>query len=145
MTETPAPYGPVPSSDFESQYRRVFESAECKTQIELAAFLEVRQSSISDARRRKSIPSDWLVKLLKKKHINPDWISCGTGAKFLVPANSKHALPHVTRITEVRPPQECSAQELFNELVRSALKEPDIRAIGKEVAASWLPIKKSSR
>ena len=32
----------------------------------------------------------------------------------------------VVRITEVRPPEVCSAQELFNELARRALPESDI-------------------
>ncbi len=139
MTETPAPYGRVPQSDFESQYRRVFEAAECRTQVELATFLEIRQSSISDAKRRKSVPSDWLEKLFEKRRINPEWLRYGTGAKNLVLSGAEQSMPHIVRVTEVRPPHECSAQELFNELVRRALQEPDIKAIQKAVADSWLP------
>ena len=63
MTETPYPYGSAPQSDFESQYRRVFEAAECRTQVALAELLEIKQSSISDAKKRNSIPADWRVKL----------------------------------------------------------------------------------
>ncbi len=128
MAETPPPCDFTPQSDFASQFRRVFEAAGCATQVELAAFLGIRQSSISDAKRRKGVPSDWLVKLLEKKRINPDWIRCGTGAKHLVPADSGQGRRHVARIVEIRPPQECSAQELVNELVRRALQETDRRA-----------------
>ena len=140
MTENPALYGAVPPNDFESQYSRVFEVAECRTQLELAAFLDIRQSSISDAKRRKSVPSEWLVKLFEKKRINPEWIRCGTGAKLLVPAEPEQSKPHVVRVTEVRPPQECSSQDLINELVRRALQGTDIEALQKAVADSWLPV-----
>ncbi len=140
MPETPAPYGATPQSDFESQFRRVFEAAECRTQVELAAVLEIKQSSISDAKRRRSVPSDWLEKLFEKKRINLEWVRCGVGAKYLNPADAEQSLPHVVRIMEVRPPQECSAQELFNELVRRALQEPDIAAIQKAVADTWQPV-----
>jgi Bacteriophage CI repressor helix-turn-helix domain. len=56
----------MPSSDFASQYRRICEAAACRTQIELASILKIKQSSISDAKRRKAIPSDWLITLLEK-------------------------------------------------------------------------------
>ncbi len=108
---------------FEAQYRRVFEAAGCKTQVELAAFLEIRQSSISDAKRRQSIPSDWRVKLFEKKHINPTWILCGEGGKYLIPTDTPLDKPRVVRVREIRPPRECSAQDLFNELVRRALQD----------------------
>ncbi len=49
---------------------RVYEAAECRTQLELSQVLEIRQSSISDAKRRKSLLSDWLIKLLRLKQIN---------------------------------------------------------------------------
>ena len=123
MTEDIAPYGAMPSSDFASQYRRICEAAACRTQAELADFLGIRQSGISDAMRRNVIPSDWLITLLEKKRINPNWIRYGNGAKYLAPADSVQAMPHVARVTEVRPPEECSAQELFNELVRRALEK----------------------
>ncbi len=127
---------------FEAQFARVFEAAECKTQVELAAFLEVRQSSISDAKRRKSIPAEWRVKLFERKRVNPEWILCGAGGKYLMPTEAEHNKPHVVRVTEIRPPKECSAQELFNELVRRAMQEPNLAAIQQEVAATWQPMKK---
>ena len=142
MTETPFPYGTTPQSDFTSQYRRVLEVAECRTQVELAALLDIRQSAISDARRRNIVPSDWLVKLFERRRINPDWIRCGTGARFLFPAAPEQSMPHVVRVTEVRPPQECSAQDLFNELVRRAMPPLDIEAVQKQVADTWIPVDK---
>ena len=71
---SPAPYGASPSSDFESQYKRILEAAECGTQAQLAKFLGITQARVSDARRRQNVPSDWLVKLFEKKRVSPEWI-----------------------------------------------------------------------
>ncbi len=128
---------------FEFQYKRVFEAAECRTQVELADFLEVRQSSISDARRRQSIPAEWRMKLFAKKRVNPEWVICGQGSKYLVPTDAEQGKPHVVRVMEIRPPQECSVQELFTEMVRRVLQKPDLAAIQQEVAATWVTMEKS--
>ena len=45
---------------FDAQFQRILEATGCKTQVELADILEVRQSAISDAKRRMTIPSNWL-------------------------------------------------------------------------------------
>lgn len=51
---------------------RIFEATVCRTQVDLAAVLGIKQSSISDAKRRNSIPSDWLIKILLFIGITPD-------------------------------------------------------------------------
>ncbi|MCL1939698.1 MAG: helix-turn-helix domain containing protein [Desulfovibrionaceae bacterium] len=66
-----------------SPLSRVFEAAECRTQIELASLLGIRQSSISDAKKRNSIPAEWLVTLLRLRGVNPEWILSGSGPRFL--------------------------------------------------------------
>lgn len=113
MPKPPAPCGQTPQSDFASQYRRVFEAAECATQVELAAFLGMRQSSISDAKRRGSVPSYWLVKLLEKNRTNPAWVLTGQGPRLLLPADAP----------ETRPLGACATRELVTELVRRALED----------------------
>ena len=69
----------------ESWYSRLMEATNCSSQIDLADFLGIRQSSISDAKRRGIIPADWLIKLLSLRGINPEWIQNGTEPKVLVP------------------------------------------------------------
>lgn len=59
---------------FDEIYKRILFAANCQTQMELAAILEISQSSISDAKRRQSIPSDWLIKLYDRFGVNPDWL-----------------------------------------------------------------------
>ena len=68
--------------------RRFFQAAECKTQMELAAFLGIRQSSVSDAKRREVIPAEWLVTLMRQKNTHPDWVLSGIGPRFLLPVES---------------------------------------------------------
>ena len=68
--------------------KRIFEAAGCLTQLELAEILDVKQSSISDAKRRGTIPPEWLIKLLHLRGINPAWIMDGIGPKFLAPSDA---------------------------------------------------------
>ncbi len=59
---------------FNEIYKRILFVANCQTQIDLAGILEISQSSISDAKRRQSVPSDWLIKLYDRFGVNPDWL-----------------------------------------------------------------------
>ncbi len=54
------------------------------TQVVIAEGLGVRQSSISDAKRRCCIPASWLITLLRRFGLNPDWVVTGIGPTFLV-------------------------------------------------------------
>ena len=74
---------------FNDAFARLYEVAGCRTQCELAKFLDVRQSSISDAKRRCSIPGDWLIKAWHKTSVSPDWIMQGDlcGHMLAVPSN----------------------------------------------------------
>ncbi|CAK7003378.1 MAG: hypothetical protein DELT_00124 [Desulfovibrio sp.] len=124
MTETSAPYGIASQSDFESQYSRLLEATGCRTQTQLAAVLEIRQSSISDAKRRKVVPSDWLIKLFEKKRVNPQWIRTGLGGKVLLAVDETGNIP-VMSITAIerRPVEECTLDELVAELARRILPQ----------------------
>jgi hypothetical protein len=48
-----------------------------RTQVEIAERLGVRQSSVSDAKRRSSIPGDWLLTIWRATGVSPDWIMDG--------------------------------------------------------------------
>lgn len=88
--------------------------------MQLAKLFAIPQSSISDAKKRNTIPAEWLVKLLRLKGINPEWILTGLGPQRLGTAKGEPAT-HVIYLTETNHPKECSAQDLVNELVRRAL------------------------
>ncbi|WP_291447895.1 helix-turn-helix domain-containing protein [Desulfovibrio sp.] len=113
----------VALTDFPLQYDRVFDATGCKTQAQLADVLGIRQSSISDAKRRKSIPAEWLLKLFDKKRINPEWIRSGLGSIFLqITEAGEVKAPEVINVVELRPAEDCTTDALLAELVRRALK-----------------------
>lgn len=101
---------------FTAVTERLFKVAKCKTQLQLANFMGIRQSSVSDAIRRKSIPAEWLLTLLRHDQTNPDWVLTGKGPRYLRPGEDK--APTVVHVTKFRPAMESSTQELLAELMR---------------------------
>ena len=73
--------------------KKACEVCGIKTQTELSAYLGIRQSSISDAKRRMMIPAAWLLTLLTREGVNPAWVLTGGGSKFLVPASLPPSAP----------------------------------------------------
>ena len=69
--------------DFEAAMARIHKISGTRTQVELAAMLGIRQSSISDAKRRGSIAASWLVTLFTLRQANPTWITTGQGRPYL--------------------------------------------------------------
>ena len=70
-------------ASFMEAYQRIQFATNTRTQIELANILEIRQSSISDAKRRNSVPADWYMKLFEKFGLSPDWMRHGSGPMYL--------------------------------------------------------------
>ena len=68
---------------FTEIYERIKLATNCRTQVELAELLNIRQSSISDAKRRDSVPGDWYMKLFERFGLNPDWLKYGVGPLYL--------------------------------------------------------------
>lgn len=69
--------------NFDEVFDRIRLATNTRTQVELADVLNIRQSSISDAKRRNSVPSDWFLKLFEQFGLNPDWLKKGTGPMYL--------------------------------------------------------------
>jgi phage repressor protein C with HTH and peptisase S24 domain len=70
-------------ANFEEVFERIKLATGTRTQVEIAEVLDIRQSSISDAKRRDSIPSDWYMKLFEKFGLSPDWLKKGSGPMYL--------------------------------------------------------------
>jgi len=68
---------------FDEALERIKRATGARTQVDLAAILGIRQSSISDAKRRQSIPADWLLKLYRSHGLNPDWVTGGEPPQVL--------------------------------------------------------------
>lgn len=70
-------------ANFDEIFERIKLATNTRTQMELAEVLDIRQSSISDAKRRNSVPADWFMKLFESFGLSPDWLKKGTGPMFL--------------------------------------------------------------
>lgn len=75
------------------------------TQVKLAEALDIRQSSISDAKKRCGrdkrypVPAEWLLKALEFGGVDPNWIVTGEEPKYRVlSSDGKGALT----VTEIR-------------------------------------------
>ncbi len=99
---------------------RVFEAANCRTQEELAGLLGIRQSAVSDAKRRKSVPSEWLVCLFRLRSVNPEWVLTGCGPKYLNKKDGLNSLAIDEKKSNPSPEflHLFSSKELADELVR---------------------------
>lgn len=132
MSEELAPYGnplslPDTPAEAATRLQRVFSACRCRNQAELAQILGVRQSSVSDAKRRGIIPSPWLLTLLCEKWINPAWILTGRGTRYVRPAD--YSQPDMPSLSSLSPtsntfiPESIPTELLLAELVRRGLGE----------------------
>lgn len=70
-------------NEFSVGFERIARALGIETQLELAAILNIRQSSISDAKRRGVIPGEWALKLYRAYRLNPRWVYDGLPPVFL--------------------------------------------------------------
>ncbi|XPV76518.1 MAG: LexA family transcriptional regulator [Desulfovibrio sp.] len=87
---------------FEEALDRIKKATGARTQVQLAEVLDVRQSSISDAKRRCSIPAEWFLKLYRSHGLDPDWIADGVEPVYLNPSKAK--IPADTVLKEAKTP-----------------------------------------
>lgn len=64
---------------FEEVFARIASAFSIHSQVELAEALAVKQSVISDAKRRNRIPLAWILKLCDLHGVNPDCLTQGNG------------------------------------------------------------------
>ena len=108
--------------EFEAALKRIHDVAGTRTQVGLAKILGIRQSSISDAKRRKNIPGDWLIKLISEFSVNPFWVLNGEGGRYLIPSSDKETSEPILRYTG----WEEADKESLKKIVRSRLSFSDL-------------------
>jgi hypothetical protein len=67
------------STEFDDVFNRLKTAAGVKTDTELGQFLGIRQSSISGAKKRKVLPSSWVLSVASKTNVSADWLYFGYG------------------------------------------------------------------
>ena len=66
-------------SPFIEQLKRIHQITGTHNQTGLAAYLGVRRSAVTNAKRTGMIPAEWLLTLLRVANVNPEWILSGAG------------------------------------------------------------------
>lgn len=67
------------TSTFTEQLERIQQITGTHSQMELAAYLGIRRSTVTNAKRLGTIPAEWLLTLLRVANVNPEWILTGVG------------------------------------------------------------------
>lgn len=67
------------SPPFIEQLKRIHQITGTHSQTGLAAYLGVRRSAVTNAKRTGMIPAEWLLTLLRVANVNPEWILSGAG------------------------------------------------------------------
>ena len=75
------------NKNFQTFFDRVSGALGVKSLSELAEILRVNRSSITQARKKDSVPANWLLALFRSHGLNPDWLEGKDGPKWLKPAD----------------------------------------------------------
>ena len=91
--------------NFSQVLKRLKESLNVGSDSELARVLNIKQSSISSAKARQQVPSNWITHVSKEHGISADWLLYGIGVKSL--EGVERAYNELERLDEGReaPPQ----------------------------------------
>lgn len=73
------------SNIFNQFYERVTEATGASSLAELAELLGINRSAVTQARKKNTIPATWLLQLLRKYGLNPDWLEKGREPAYLKP------------------------------------------------------------
>jgi phage repressor protein C with HTH and peptisase S24 domain len=80
------------NDNFTIFFERASEALGITNLAELAEILKVNRSSITQARKKDSVPANWLLELFRRHGLNPDWLEGGSGPKRLRPDDDGEAL-----------------------------------------------------
>ena len=126
--------------DWESgPYKRIKYVTNSRNQISVAAYLGIRQSSISDAKKRLRIPAEWLWKIWEKTGTSPEWILTGKGPQYLVPAHDLGSLSDAQPRSEIKESAKCYACPLEGKLLEAQQTIHDCLSIRRKLAEQYAP------
>ena len=64
---------------FDAFFARVSAATQIRSQTELADVLGINRSAITQAKKKGTIPANWILGLSRKFGLNPEWLERGTG------------------------------------------------------------------
>lgn len=120
-------------------YKRIKFITNSRNQTETAEYLGIRQSSISDAKKRLRIPAEWLWKIWQKTGTSPDWVLTGNGPQFLVPSHSLKSMIAPQANMENSSLPHCYACPLEGKLLEAQQLIHDCLAMRSKLADQYGP------
>ena len=69
-------------NQLEDKFARLRRSVGAKNDSELAKALGIIQQTVSAARKRRTIPCSWIIRISEKYGISCDWLLYGEGTKY---------------------------------------------------------------
>lgn len=112
----------ISSHTFEAQMARIKAVTGLKTQCQLAEVFGIAQASIAAAAKRGQIPAGWLVVLVQKFRVNPDWILEGALPVFLHDGDGERLPEGVAGQLESDILRKVPTETLLEELLRRSRK-----------------------
>ena len=70
-------------TSFDEVFRRFQSVTGTSTQQELADVLGIKQSTISESKKRNTVPPGWYITLFEARGVSPDWLKRGRGPVYL--------------------------------------------------------------
>ena len=67
--------------EHEAIYERIKIALDAKNDSEVATALEIKQQSVTSARKRGKIPPGWITKIAQERDISSDWLLFGIGSR----------------------------------------------------------------
>lgn len=80
---------------FDDIFRRFLQVTGTSTQQELADVLGIKQSTISESKKRNTVPPGWYLTLFEKRGVNPDWLREGKGPMLLRTEEGRYVEPGI--------------------------------------------------
>jgi len=75
---------------FYDVFDRIMKATGARTQTELAKLLGIRQATVSEAKKRGTIPAEWIMKLYRSHGLSPVWMVDGVGPVYSKPPKGKN-------------------------------------------------------
>jgi phage repressor protein C with HTH and peptisase S24 domain len=76
------------NKNFHTFFKRASSALNIRSLSELAAILNVNRSSITQARKKDSVPANWLLELYRSHGLNPDWLEGRDSPQWLKPGET---------------------------------------------------------
>ncbi len=90
------------NSSFKKFFQRICEITPISSQADLANYLGISRSAITQAKKNESIPKKWILELSKEFGLNPAWLEKGTGPQKLIHINNSNHLFQKIRKVKAR-------------------------------------------